>query len=238
MLKDIGGKYRKRGSDRKWGCRIQNNREGEGDYQEEIKNMRSLLMLCFIIGLFLMTPGCQLKRVRYDIQLEKVQKSIKIVSKYGIGSWEGLTFKDGLCDITFSIKEDGIGIELLNKIEETIKVVWDEAAYVDISGVSQRITHLGVKFIHSDRPQPVTAIPASTKLNDLIVPARHATWTESGWEIIPLYPEVYSFVKPPPQTRKVISEFNNKTIGILLPLKIGSYVNEYFFIFRIRAWIE
>lgn len=185
-----------------------------------------------------MTPGCQLKRVRYGIQLEKVQKSIKIASKYGIGSWEDLTFKDGLCDITFSIKEDGIGIELLNKIEETIKVVWDEAAYVNISGVSQRITHLGVKFIHSDRLQPVTAIPAGTKLNDLIVPARHATWTKSGWEITPLYPEVYSFVKPPPQAKKVISEFNNKTIGILLPLKMDNYVNEYFFIFRVRAWIE
>jgi len=123
--------------------------------------MRKLLLFFMVIGIVFVSSGCITQKAHYLFNLESVQRPERVVSQYGIGSLEGLIFEDSLCKIVFSPEERGIGFDLLNKSDRAIKIVWDEVTYVDQYDSSHRVLHLGTRFIHSDRPQPVSAIPAS-----------------------------------------------------------------------------
>lgn len=212
--------------------------------------MRKLLLFFMVIGIVFVSSGCVTQKAHYLFNLESVQRPKEVVSQYGIGSLEGLIFEDSLCKIVFSPEERGIGFDLTNKSNRTIKIIWDETAYVDQYKSSHRVLHLGTKFIHSDRPQPVSSVPANAMLDDLIVPADYAEWTTttsiwfgtktSGWEIRPLFPKTLGFFATTSinEFKAFVSSLNNESIGVFLPLKIGNYTNEYLFIFRVRAWIE
>ena len=207
--------------------------------------MRKLLLFFMVIGIVFVSSGCITQKAHYLFNLESVQRPKEVVSQYGIGSLEGLIFEDSLCKIVFSPEERGIGFDLLNKSGRAIKIVWDEATYVDQYDSSHRVFHLGTKFIHSDRPQPVSAIPVSAKLDDLIVPADYAEWRtstsiwgSSGWQIKPLFPETSGLLAPPSVLKNAVSSLNGGSVSIFLPLKVGDYTNEYLFVFRVRAWIE
>ena len=191
-----------------------------------------------------MASGCIQKRAIYIFNLENVQRPKEVITQYEMGSWENLTFEDSLCKIVFSPQERGIGFDLLNKSDRAIKIVWDEVTYVDQYDSSHRVLHLGTRFIHSDRPQPVSSVPTDARLDDLIVPADYAEWRtstswliSSGWQIKRLFPETSGLFMES-TLKNLISSLDNESISIFLPLKIGDYTNEYLFVFRIRAWIE
>lgn len=207
--------------------------------------MRKLLLFFMVIGIVFVSSGCITQKAHYLFNLESVQRPKEVVSQYGIGSFKGLIFEDSLCKVVFSPQERGIDFDLTNKSNRTIKIVWDEVAYVDQYKSSYRVFHLGTKFIHSDRPQPVSSVPTNAKLDDLIVPVDYAEWRSSGWQIRRLFPETSSaglfipelFV-PARELKNLVSSLNDKSISIFLPLKVGDYTNEYLFVFGVRAWIE
>lgn len=209
--------------------------------------MRKLLLFFMAIGIVFAGSGCITQKAHYLFNLESVQRPREVTSQYGVGSFEYLTFEDSLCKVVFSPEERGIGFDLTNKSNRTIKIVWDEVAYVDQYKSSHRVLHLGTKFIHSDRPQPVSSVPVNAKLDDLIVPTVYAEWrtstsrwVSSGWRIRSLFPEtsgLFDFAPANP-LKDVVYSLNGGSVSIFLPLKVGDQVNEYLFVFRVRAWIQ
>ncbi len=210
-----------------------------------MKNRRELgylFLLIFIGTLLLLFSGCIPQRAYYLFNLESVQRPEEVISQYGIGSLENLTFEDSLCRIVFSPQERGIGFDLTNKFNRTIKIIWDEVAYVDQHKSSHRVFHLGTRFINIDRPQPISTVPVGAKLDDLIVPVEYAKWktstswlVSSGWEIQPLFPERSYLFEP--ELKNVISSLNGNSVSVFLPLEIGGETNEYLFVFKVKAWI-
>ncbi len=198
------------------------------------KKLGYLFLLIFIGTLLLLLSGCIPQRAYYLFNLESVQRPEEVISKYGIGSLENLTFEDSLCRIVFSPQERGIGFELTNKLNRTIKIIWDEAAYVDQYKSSHRVLHLGTRFINIDSPQPISSVPVGAKLDDLIVPVEYAEWKTSGWEIRPLFLERSNFVS---KLKNVISSLNGNSVSVFLSLEIGGETNEYLFTFKVKAWI-
>lgn len=198
------------------------------------KKLGYLFLLIFIGTLLLLLSGCIPERAYYLFNLESVQRPEEVISKYGIGSLENLTFEDSLFKIVFSPQERGIGFDLTNKFNRTIKIIWDEVAYVDEYKSSHRVLHLGTRFINIDRPQPISSVPVGAKLDDLIVPVEYAEWKTSGWEIRPLFLERSNFVS---KLKNVISSLNGNSVSVFLPLEIGGETNEYLFTFKVKAWI-
>lgn len=212
--------------------------------------MRKLILAVLVTSFMFTASGCVTQKAQYIFSLEDIQRPKEVLSQYGASSFRQLTFEDDLCKITFSPEERGIGFDLINKSNRTIKILWDEVAYVDQYRSSHRVLHLGTKFIHSDRPQPISAVPANAKLDDLIVPADYAEWTTttsiwfgtktSGWQIRPLFPKAFGFFATGSlsEFKTFVSDLDNKLIAVSLPMKVGNYTNEYLFVFRVRAWIE
>jgi len=212
--------------------------------------MNKLILVILATSFLFTASGCVTQKAQYVFNLEDVQRPKEVLSQYGAGSLEHLTFEDNLCKIIFSPEERGIAFDLINKSNRTIKILWDEVAYVDQYKSSHRVLHLGTKFIHSDRPQPISAVPVDAKLDDLIVPADYAEWTTttsiwfgtktSGWQIRPLFPKAFGFFATGSlsQFKAFVSSLDNKSIAISLPMKVGDDTNEYLFVFRVRAWIE
>ena len=207
------------------------------------KKLGYLFLLIFIGTLLLLLSGCIPERAYYLFNLESVQRPEEVISQYGIGSMENLTFEDSLCKIVFSPQERGIGFDLTNKFDRTIKIIWDEVTYVDQYRSSNRVLHLGTRFINIDRPQPISSVPVGAKLDDLIVPVGNAEWitstswlVSSGWQIQPLFPEK-SGLFDQFEFRDVISSLNGNSVSVLLPLEIGGETNDYLFVFKVKAWI-
>ncbi len=165
------------------------------------KKLGYLFLLVFIGTFLLLLSGCIPERAYYRFNLESVQRPEEVISLYGIGSIENLTLEDSLLKIVFSPQERGIAFDLTNKLNRTIKIIWDEAAYVDQYKSSHRVLHLGTRFINIDRPQPISSVPVGAKLDDLIVPTGNAKWVtstswlvSSGWQIQPLFQNSQGFL--------------------------------------------
>lgn len=201
--------------------------------------------------LLLLLAGCIhiAIQARYEFNLIDMQRSKRVIDKYGAGSIdkENLIFEDKLIKVVFSPQENGIGISILNNSDNSIRMLWDESSYIDFDGSSHRVIHLGTRFIRADQPQPVMTIAAGARLDDLMVPADYAQWETttslvwktdtSGWNIRPLFPKTARFAYEK-EFENVISNLDGKTFRVLLSLKVGDNINDYLSTFIIKAWIE
>lgn len=125
-----------------------------------------------------------------------------------------------------------IGFELTNITEETIKIIWDEAAFISLRNESDRIFHKGIKYIDRENSQPPTSIYKNTTLSDLIAPTsytRYVTGKYGGWISSPLIP-----VSASVWSTKIeyVPELLGLTMRIILPIKVEEKVIEYAFSFR------
>lgn len=102
-----------------------------------------------------------------------------------------------------------------NNSESSLKVVWDEAAFVNENNESGRIIHKGVAKGNANESQTPTVVLKGTELSDLIAPVDRL----DNW----LIPHIG--VQDP--------KMNGKTVKILLPIEIKGVVNEYIFTFDI-----
>ena len=119
------------------------------------------------------------------------------------------------------------------KTDHSIKIIWDEAVYVNENGSSGRVIHTGVRFI--DKVSTTTICDnKNTDIEDLIIPAdniKSESGPYSGWIIAPLFPYKAN-------TKKELGHLTEKYIGkevkVLLPLEIQGIINEYIFEFEIE----
>jgi hypothetical protein len=90
--------------------------------------------------------------VIYDISLQTVERPSDAQNRYGKQiitqiEEEGIQknlFEDNMMTILWMPTETDIKFTLKNKTDHSIKIIWDEAAFVDVEGRSQHIIHSGV----------------------------------------------------------------------------------------------
>ncbi|CAG5067962.1 hypothetical protein DYBT9623_00690 [Dyadobacter sp. CECT 9623] len=141
-------------------------------------------------------------------------------------------YEDPLIKIDWDYGYSQIGFELTNKSDQTMKILWDDAAYISMSNESSRVFHKGVKYIDRENSQPPTSVYKNSTLSDLISPTsytRYVTGQYGGWTSEPLIP-----VKRVLMSYKV--EYNENFIGqvmrVVLPIKIEDSILEYIFSFK------
>lgn len=216
--------------------------EGKGkDYacaktNVEVKNKRTGETLKCLYSEMNTAPFQEALKGSYKIALLKVEKPENASNRYGetkIVQDEGIdkyAYNDSIIDIVIFGTSKQFNFVLKNVSNHSLKVIWNEAAFVGLDGSSSKIMHVGTKFSEREGDQPATTIIKGAKLEDLATPTANVYYDEgikigyrtigSGWATRSMLPEKY--------IGKDAGE-----IRLMLPIQVKDVVNEYTFVFKV-----
>jgi hypothetical protein len=186
---------------------------------------------------------------RYDISLISVCRPTQAQQLYGeqkieAAIHEGILrsyFEDGLVGIEWRPTPDDISLVIRNKTYDPLKVVWDEARFIDEKGVSHRLIHSGIGYEERYDFHPPTIIVPRGTLEDFIHPADYFRWEEYSrgsykqqgyWMRDPFLPNQ---MKGTAEELRIKTEpLVGKTFQVILVLQIDSVRNDYACTFKIN----
>lgn len=189
----------------------------------------------------------------YNIELTQVERPAHAKQRYGEikitpvteGGISKYSFEDDMVKILWLVTAENISFLLENKTDYSIKIIWDEAAYVDENGVSQRVMHSGVKYNDRENTQPPSVVVRKGKIEDVVVPTNLVYYEEGyygkyfsspgGWKEKPLF-NYYQIGGNETSIKQLLKSNVGKTFQVLLPLKIEETVNDYIFTFTIKDY--
>ena len=164
----------------------------------------------------------------YKTVLYKVEKPENPAIKYGktrVVEEEGIekyTYVDNVIELVVANSEKDFSVILKNVDSHSIKIIWDEASYVDNLGLTSKVIHGETKFLEKEHSQPPTTVLSGAKLVDFICPSSNIKFDieKNIWQVAPLFP----------------TEFMLEDLGevkLMLPIQIEDVVNEYVFVFKV-----
>ena len=164
----------------------------------------------------------------YHSTLVKVEKPEKSSERYGnVKSIvdKGVTkysFEDDYIYLTIFAGDSHFNFNINNKTQNSIKIVWDDAVFVDLNGSTSKVMHSGIKYNEREDPQVATTIISGASLDDIACPISNIRFEEiqKEWVTDPMYPKTIS---------KGVKQFR-----LMLPIQIKDVVNEYVFIFDVE----
>lgn len=172
----------------------------------------------------------------YALSLVKVEKPEDTADRYGKtttindGGIDKYMYNDSVMSIIISGSSVGFSFVLENKSQHSIKIIWNEAAFVDLNGETSKIMHIGTKYIDREKDQPATTIIKGAKIDDVATPTRYVYFDNGytigyntlggGWKVRSILPKAYQ--------GKEIGE-----VRLMLPIQIKDVINEYTFIFKV-----
>ncbi len=119
---------------------------------------------------------------------------------------------------------ESIMVNLTNLSEDApIRIIWDDAAYVNVHGSSSGLLHGEATFADIGDRIPSTTIPANSRSEIILVPEETVYYDEDeGWTRDPYYE-----IEPGD-----IDTFDGSTVRVLLPIEIEGEKYEYDFEFE------
>jgi hypothetical protein len=102
-------------------------------------------------------------------------------------------YTDSLIEGTFTFDLESIPFEITNKSKKSIKIIWNDAAYIDHKKTSGKIMHVGIKYINRGEDQPASTIIGDSKISDLATPINNVYYSSGsygGWRTTNLFPTV------------------------------------------------
>ena len=157
--------------------------------------------------------------------LAKVEKPSNPSIRYG--STTTTTEKDitkfSYVDILLYASNTQLCFRLKNVSDNTIKVVWDEAVFVDVDGSTSKIMHSGIKYSEREGSQPASTIIKGAKLEDIAAPIDRIYYDNKlkEWTSYSLY-------------KNAEPKVQNQTIKLMLPIQVKDVINEYTFEFELK----
>lgn len=79
-------------------------------------------------------------------------------------------YEDKNLSILWSGEKEQFTFLLKNKSNNSLKIIWDEASFINNKNQSSKVIHKGVRYINANNPQAPTIIPKGAELNDIIAP--------------------------------------------------------------------
>lgn len=172
----------------------------------------------------------------YSTALVKVERpgddsdrysEVRTITDDGVDKY---SFSDSIISILILGTREQFNFVLKNVSPHSIKVIWNEAAFVDLDGTTSKIMHTGVKYSEKDGAQPVTTVIRDAKINDFALPTANVYYDEgirigeftfaNGWKTNPMLPTDHIGKEP-------------GEIRLMLPIQVKDVVNEYTFVFKV-----
>lgn len=203
--------------------------------------LRNLLFVAALIPLF---TSCMMYQGTYSVGLKEVERPQNAKERFGESKLvnfdeNGITkysYEDSLIKIVWLPLSSEFSFTLENKSNHSMKIIWDEAAYVNENGSSGRVMHSGVKYTERNNPQPPTVVIKKAKIDDIILPTDNVYYVSGqygGWRTNPLFPNKAASAE---ELNSLSQKYIDKTVSVLLPLQIENTVNEYIFRFKIDGF--
>lgn len=141
-----------------------------------------------------------------------------------------MIYKDELFDIVWVIDRNKINFTLKNNAPGSIKVLWDDMAFVGIGGESKRVIHKGIKYSEKEKEQAPSIVARNTELHDILIPADNLHYKKSteNWEAYPFIADTTYSPEDEASQRP-----DGKKIQVLLPIIVNEKRYEYLFVFEI-----
>ena len=182
------------------------------------------------------TPFKKALEGKYKTALVKVEKPEDATNRYGEtktikdAGVDKFSYNDNIIDIVIYGTKEQFIFSLKNVSDHSLKIIWNEAAFVDIEGATSKIMHVGTKYSQRESDQPATVIIKGAKIDDVATPTANVYYDDgvkigystvgSGWKTRSMLPETYS--------GKEAGE-----IRLMLPIQVKDVVNEYTFVFKV-----
>ena len=149
--------------------------------------------------------------VRYGKTTSITEKNI---TKFG--------YVDNYIDILIFAIPECFNFVIKNVSDNTIKVIWNEAVFVDIDGSTSKIMHSGIKYSEKEGDQPASTIIKGAKLDDVAVPINKVYYSTvlKEWINTTLYSQADISKK--------------QVIKLMLPIQVKDIINEYIFEFTLN----
>lgn len=198
-------------------------------------NFRKIFL---VLACCVLLTSCRHSLVTYDYRLsdvEQLEDATERDGEYGIRKATSQTgnysYEDEIINSLWSISEDRMNFEITNKSDNSIRILWDEAAYVNIDNYSSRIMHSGMEYTNRNLSLPPSIIVRKAFLRDAAIPLDNISYDDyEGWIIAPLIGNTF-------YNEEEAQEFADKVIGrkiqLLLPMEINNTIHEYIFVFEI-----
>lgn len=205
-----------------------------------MKTRHSSVHLLTLLFTAVLLSGCGTMYVAsYDVGLDAVERPSDATQRYGppeitradsagVAKYQ---FSDSLITVTWLVLPQKIGFILENKADHSIKIIWDEAAFVDPNGLSMRVMHAGVSYADRNSPQPPTVVAKGGRISDVVHPTDYVDFIYGNWREMPIFAP-YSAMTI--EALEPARDHVGKTIQILLPIEIEGVTNEYTFTFKVN----
>lgn len=174
---------------------------------------------------------------QYEVSLYKVESPENAKQQYGETKIvdfkdENLTkyiYEDDYIKIAWFTKKTMFDFYLVNKTDHSLKIPWDEMAYVDINGQAGRVTHSGMKYAERNYAQPASVVPKGAYLADVVIPTANIYFDDflGEWRVLDII-QLYGY-----ETKAERSAIVGKRMKIVFPIIIENITNEYIFEFRV-----
>lgn len=145
----------------------------------------------------------------------------------------GMSYIDEMIAVDWSyIYKAKLNFKLKNNTKSTIRIMWNDAAYVNASGSTDRVMHAGVKYINRNESQPPSSIPAGSYIDDAIIPTSviaynpYIGWTEGN---------MFGVSRNSWEAKKQLENTYGKTVKVLLPIEKDGIITDYEFSFIVTS---
>jgi len=155
-------------------------------------------------------------------------KPVGSITKKTIGTLNDslyFIYTDDFLTASFFIDYSQFSILIKNNSNQTMRIMWNEASFVNIDNLTSQVMHSGVKFSEREKLQVPTTIIGGAMLADVIVPINNVELIglrEMRWEKLPLFDHSEPIRNP-------------QTIKLMIPVQVGGTLKEYIFTFRVRS---
>lgn len=164
----------------------------------------------------------------YVSTLAKVEKPSNPSVKYGKTTTvedKGITkfsYEDNFISIIIFGSSKQFSFTLKNVSQNSLKLLWDDAVFVDYTGSTSKVMHSGIKYSQREASQPASTIIKGASLDDIACPTSNVRYSDvlKEWVTESMYPSGVSK--------------ETKQVQLMLPIQIKDVVNEYIFVFDIN----
>lgn len=171
---------------------------------------------------------------KYDFKFSSVENLNK--EQYSIAKIDsGYFYSDNNFEIEIYASSDRyFDFKIKNKSGTTLKIIWDNAAYVNYDNVSSNIIHTGIKFSEINAHQIPSVIVKNSIVEEEIAPINCIEYTDDGWSVIPILKrDTFNSLE---EIQKNKDEIEGKHVQLLLPIQKNDSIIEYLFDFEITNY--
>ena len=164
----------------------------------------------------------------YVSTLAKVEKPSNPSVKYGKTTTvedKGITkysYEDNFISIIIFGSSTKFSFTLKNVSQNSLKLLWDDAVFVDYKGLTSKVMHSGIRYSQREASQPASTIIKGASLDDIACPTSNVRYSDvlKEWVTESMYPSGVTM--------------DTKQVQLMLPIQIKDVVNEYIFVFNIN----